>query len=791
MSGDIKMDKKKVYLFELDSVRKTDEEIIYGQRCLYNEIVANGNVVVMTFNQFVDSRAFFNLLDDKDYRENIIELFNEGILKISQYKDTRTVVQYLLDSVQSEKEFIYSALPIKFTQKRLLALLKRSLINSDLSELYEYFDEYEEDKLIHEGSLKNEISLLFEEFDKEGNSLDVSIIDLNKSKEDASLELQKICKKLYHLLETVLTISPKHQIYTYAKIADEYANFKLGFYLNAILNKENLKLTINNKKISDEEINSIKKILKNTKTGGNIDDRSVLLRRLKDKYDKKKRKEEVKTLYQYSEIIINLCYNYACEASIRNISKHYNLGKKEDKKMELDSFFEDFSRRFDSAWKIGSKENDSKYLTNETNEFKDLDVKKYKKWYRFFTKDKLPNFKTGLRLLEYQNFDFDKNSEEKEMQDIKRYEYRLISQKRKVLVYSLARIFVLILQSLLWLIVTYCLNVKLDPLTSGFKESISDYLPTLPFIITIISTLFAEIISRAIAIILPFMQPFSEALANLIKYTMDLTRIIVKLIYSIFKENNFINNKKYSYKERFNKKRNLNIAYSREMNDYLKFKSNNKKIYFKNKDKNPKFADCSDEVCKKSIIDYENTHNCKFGIIYKSRYNELIVDPMIDKDGNVFGYDRLISPYKKSGVVVVAKHNGKFIILEQFRHAFRKVMYNFPRGFAERALSYEKNAKKELIEEIGWDEDEAKHTKLITLGYIAPDSGLTDKLVHIYYVEIKNYGKRNTDEKEAINDVVELSEKEMNELIGSGKITDGFTLGAYLLYKQAKASRKI
>ena len=39
-----------VYLFELDSVRKTDEEIIAGQKALYNEIVNNGNIVVLTYN---------------------------------------------------------------------------------------------------------------------------------------------------------------------------------------------------------------------------------------------------------------------------------------------------------------------------------------------------------------------------------------------------------------------------------------------------------------------------------------------------------------------------------------------------------------------------------------------------------------------------------------------------------------------------------------------------------------------------------------------------------------------
>lgn len=52
------MHRKYVYLFELDSVRKTDEDIIEGQKAIYNEIVQQGNIVVMTYNQLVDSRGF-------------------------------------------------------------------------------------------------------------------------------------------------------------------------------------------------------------------------------------------------------------------------------------------------------------------------------------------------------------------------------------------------------------------------------------------------------------------------------------------------------------------------------------------------------------------------------------------------------------------------------------------------------------------------------------------------------------------------------------------------------------
>ena len=133
-----KLKKKYVYLFELDSVRKTDEEILEGQKALYNEIVVNGNIVVLTYNQLVDSRGFFSLLADPKYYNNILELFKRGAIRISQFGDIRTVSQYLINSTESDKQFIYSALPLKGSQKRLLALVRRSLMYSDLSEIHAY-----------------------------------------------------------------------------------------------------------------------------------------------------------------------------------------------------------------------------------------------------------------------------------------------------------------------------------------------------------------------------------------------------------------------------------------------------------------------------------------------------------------------------------------------------------------------------------------------------------------------------------------------------------------------------
>ncbi len=77
--------RKLIYLFELDSVRKTDKEI--GQKTLYEKIIANGNIVVLTYNQLVDSRCFFSLLEIPEYYENFIFLFENGSIRISQYGD--------------------------------------------------------------------------------------------------------------------------------------------------------------------------------------------------------------------------------------------------------------------------------------------------------------------------------------------------------------------------------------------------------------------------------------------------------------------------------------------------------------------------------------------------------------------------------------------------------------------------------------------------------------------------------------------------------------------------------
>ena len=254
---------KYVYLFELDSVRKTDEEIIAGQAALYDEIVTNGNIVVLTYNQMVDSRGFFSLLKNGEYKEALLKLFDSGVIKISQYGDRRTVSQYLMDSIEDDKQFIYSALPLKYSQKRLTAIMKRCLLYSDLSEIYEYGqmalalkknengEQYNDDYK----NRRDELIDIFVEVDKNGEH------QTNLSW-DAMAE---ILENLYSFMETVIKLSMMHDIYISPRADGELGCWKFSSILDKVIRlyvpKDNVELWGSAQTILDNTLQDRKSVV--------------------------------------------------------------------------------------------------------------------------------------------------------------------------------------------------------------------------------------------------------------------------------------------------------------------------------------------------------------------------------------------------------------------------------------------------------------------------------------------------------------------------------------------------
>ena len=154
---------KSVYLYELDSVRNSKEEIQYAQERMFQEIILNGNQVILTMNQLADSRAFLAAIENEDTFEPFFELCQKGVIRISQYGMLRTPSQYFQEKIEEflkkaengeaqQSAFIYSGVPVAHDDAVMLRQLLKALRYSDpecLRELSGYNNEenYSEEKI--------------------------------------------------------------------------------------------------------------------------------------------------------------------------------------------------------------------------------------------------------------------------------------------------------------------------------------------------------------------------------------------------------------------------------------------------------------------------------------------------------------------------------------------------------------------------------------------------------------------------------------------------------------------
>ena len=762
---------KYVYLFELDSVRKTDEEILAGQKALYEEIVGNGNRVVLSYNQFVDSRGFFSLLDDPLYYENIVKLFEYGYIKLSRYGDKRSITQYLIDSLAYEKEFIYSGWPLKSTQKRMLALIKRSLTYNDLSEIRNYIDDKNND---------DEITDLFIEVTKDG-----------PLKKDVDVEYCKhILQQLYSLLKTVLRLSANHKIYLEPKAVRNnrsLVNMNLLKYLcsalslpdNSFANKnpelwKKAKAILKEKLELDEGTHKRSVFDFNNKSGSNA--RSDIIHALKQLYDKRRKADPDLNPepYRYAEAIIDLCYNYVVEFSIRNSSKHYTISDFEsDDPSSWESFSYDFFSRLNQTWSVCNPE--KRYLQEETDIYTKFDKKKYKDF---------PDFSRAVRFIEYATCrKKNKNEEdniEKNKKPVERYEHNLFRQRRK----QKEKVENTIGIRLFFTFVSLAVACSLELGLQKFQSILDEYIPWNFVTETLLFLVLTEFITWLISLVVPGFLSLSEAVGSFARLISDL---FVMWLHKVKTYRN-ICPIPTSTSESFNEGRRIDYILTEPLNKYKQFRNTNPELFKESSYYDIENFDKNTDAKYKELLRVEELYGKKFGLVYSSKYTNMIVDPIKQNNpmARYFSYDR-IAPTGKAGTIMVTMHGDKFILLQQFRHAPRKEQYAFPRGFNEEGLDPLENVRKELSEELN-----AKITeKPVHLGKINPDSGITSSSADVYLVKINDY-KASKDE--GIVNRIEVSETDFKKMItdfnadnttekGKPSFDDGYTLAAFTLYQ--------
>lgn len=124
-----------VFLSEPDSVRRSAREIELGQWAIFTEIVRNGHVVVLSFNQVADSYTLMNMLLDDRSRDAVLQLFRLGWLQVNAYGSYYTLADYISSVTTKKPEeketFLFSWLPVQQGETFLLGLIRKAVTSSN------------------------------------------------------------------------------------------------------------------------------------------------------------------------------------------------------------------------------------------------------------------------------------------------------------------------------------------------------------------------------------------------------------------------------------------------------------------------------------------------------------------------------------------------------------------------------------------------------------------------------------------------------------------------------------
>lgn len=165
--------------------------------------------------------------------------------------------------------------------------------------------------------------------------------------------------------------------------------------------------------------------------------------------------------------------------------------------------------------------------------------------------------------------------------------------------------------------------------------------------------------------------------------------------------------------------------------------------------------------------------------VFEGKVISLQVDTVKLPDGSTASREIIRHP---GAVAVLAVHNDKIIMVDQFRQAMGRCELEIPAGKLEKGEDPLEAAKRELQEETGYGSD---NIELLHSFYTSP--GFADEIIHLYVAEDLVSGDAAPDEDEFL-ELHELSLSEAEEAIRSGRISDAKTIMAVYAWKLKQAT---
>ncbi len=123
-------------------------------------------------------------------------------------------------------------------------------------------------------------------------------------------------------------------------------------------------------------------------------------------------------------------------------------------------------------------------------------------------------------------------------------------------------------------------------------------------------------------------------------------------------------------------------------------------------------------------------------------------------------------------VAVLAIHEGKMVVVEQYRKPLEKSQVEIPAGKLDPGENPLEAAHRELQEETGFT---CSSIKLISSFYTSP--GFADELIHLYYADALTSGPNRPDDDEFL-ECESLTLAEARQMMVEGRISDAKTIMA-------------
>ncbi len=132
---------------------------------------------------------------------------------------------------------------------------------------------------------------------------------------------------------------------------------------------------------------------------------------------------------------------------------------------------------------------------------------------------------------------------------------------------------------------------------------------------------------------------------------------------------------------------------------------------------------------------------------------------------------------KKAASILPITEDNKIVLVRQYRPGIDEYTLEIPAGLLDDNETHEQCAKRELLEETGYDSENIEY-----FCKYSPAGGVTNEIVQLFIAkDVVKTGKLNLDETEVIT-VHEFTLQEALEMIDNGLIIDSKTIIGILKY---------